>query len=774
MWYCLFIESYDSFSFNVQRLVEQQFNGRVEVTTIHNDTFTKMEDLLPYLPLFDCIIVGPGPGNPMNGSKDIGILADLFNHEIVKGIPILGICLGMQIMCLSQGCQIEQLDTIKHGQVYDMQLSEQGEQSLLFDQYPKLFKSTRYHSLHVVTKASSINNDSIIPLVHTKDENGQLLMSCKINNLPWYAVQYHPESCCSEYGDLLVLNFLTIADNWNKVETNRYQERLKARCQDYIELKDTIDRSLLCRKDIELCDERSNYNLQVDEYQFDEILNDPKFTLNLVDQIEIDDKFVLSSSSLSPNRGEWSIIALPDKESKVFTHFDSIQKTTLHNWQTKGLDYETYQEQMLNNVSTKELEVISQDKDAFWKFLAEFMQSRKIKRRDDLPFVGGLIGILGYEMGKYVFKKNDDLKYRPDAKLVFIHNSILVNHQMGKIYLVSLKNNFPRHIAALFTAKTQQQDNESVESLELLSHKLNWPLRLPDDIDFQIHMPTEEQYSHAFNQCQDYMHRGYSYEMCLTTQTKITPSDKLSPWRIFQTLIQRNPAPFASFIQFNDLCDRYDDELCLVSTSPERFMKWNSKNCELRPIKGTVKKTPDMTYEKAKAILNTPKEFGENLMILDLIRNDLYEILPDVEVKEFMSVEEYSTVYQLVSVVKAYGLADSKYSGIDLLKHTLPPGSMTGAPKKITVELLQDEIEDKLNVSTMGANRGIYSGVTGYWSLNDKGDWSVNIRCMYSYDSGSTWNIGAGGAITVLSSLSGEKEEMFTKLESALQVFQRE
>ena len=132
-------------------------------------------------------------------------------------------------------------------------------------------------------------------------------------------------------------------------------------------------------------------------------------------------------------------------------------------------------------------------------------------------------------------------------------------------------------------------------------------------------------------------------------------------------------------------------------------------------------------------------------------------------------------MYQLVSVVKARGIQsptrhNRQYSGMDILRHSLPPGSMTGAPKKITVEYLYRDLERKLNRHVYSGSRGIYSGVTGYWSVNGNGDWSVNIRCMYSYNSGSSWQLGAGGAITVLSTAEGEQEEMFTKLESALQI----
>ena len=191
-----------------------------------------------------------------------------------------------------------------------------------------------------------------------------------------------------------------------------------------------------------------------------------------------------------------------------------------------------------------------------------------------------------------------------------------------------------------------------------------------------------------------------------------------------------------------------------------------------------------MTYEKAHAILKTKKEFGENLMIVDLIRNDLYELLPRVTMKELMSVEEYKTVYQLVSVISGDAMSGENptYTGLDILKHSLPPGSMTGAPKKSSVELLQNEIEPMVSspLSPTKHVRGLYSGVTGYYSLNGKGDFSVNIRCIFSQDNEKNnkkekhkkhWKIGAGGAITVLSTKEGEWEEMLVKMNSTLQIF---
>lgn len=778
-FHVLFVDSYDSFCFNIQRLIEQQFPGEVEVITIRNDTFSSLKQLHDVLPHFDALVIGPGPGNPKNGPQDVGILNDIFNDkdDQMARVPVLGICLGMQAMALGQGCDVEKLHTIKHGQVYEMNITQRGYDSRLFDNYPSSFKSTRYHSLHVLQS----QNEKIIPLVTTHDENGELLMSIQVSKRPWYAVQYHPESCCSEYGAQLIQNFIKIAKNWNHNVTDRYLQRVQSQKEDLEMLKSlekAIDRTPLFPKQ----DIKAPEQLTVDKptilksYTIPSIVNDPKFTLKLVDQIK-QDKFIFASSSLSTNRGEWSIIALPDTLSEVFTHYDSLKRTTIHNWQDPNLNYSKLYDAVHGQgrkVSDSTLQILKEDKDTFWNTISNHMLSKMVSDEElvKLPFIGGLVGILGYEMGSYMNSVPADEiaknKLIPDAKLVYIHNCILINHVDGIVYLISSTNDtsFPQEILVTLN-----------NSDSWINEALDWESELPTESNtsFDIVMPSHEEYNKAFEMCQEYMHKGDSYEICLTTQTTVTPrgyTKPILPWTIFQTLVQRNPAPFTSYLEFNDLSDRYDSELCLISSSPERFLKWDNDICELRPIKGTVKKITEMTLEKATQILKTPKEFGENLMILDLIRNDLYELLQNVSVEEFMSVEEYKTVYQLVSVVRATGMDDSPYQGMDILKHSLPPGSMTGAPKKITVELLQEKIEPVVNSITCGGRRGVYSGVTGYWSLNGRGDWSVNIRCMYSYDSGSNWHLGAGGAITVLSTLEGEREEMFTKLESALQVFQ--
>lgn len=741
----LFIDSYDSFTYNLVSLIKKT-RPDIHVTVIHNDTFGDIQDLLSYFCAFDCIVVGPGPGNPVNGPKDIGILDQLYKHDVP--IPILGICLGYQAMCRAARAEVKELEVIRHGQVFEIEIDKPNHE--LFQDYPVSFKSVRYHSLHVIS-----HQQEIIPLCHTIDGDHTVLMGAQIAGKPWYGVQYHPESCCSELGGLLIKNFITICESYNQ-SSKRLQSpfslitdsSIKSKLVSYLDCK--IDKHNIYDKP-----KPAEVEIQIEEFR---VTKSPSLTLGICNKLS-QHFFLMSSASIHANRGELSIIALPNEHSTVFTHYDQIHTTTIHQWRNPTLTRTKFKAALEAGKSIDGLEVVRQKKPDFYTTIGNFMKDKIIANNPELPFIGGLVGTLGYEMGQYTTSSELD-PLKPDAKLVFIENCIVVDHKKEVLYLISLAKNFPDDVKSLVTDVISKEEQSFVRSVNL-----------PEGIHFDIEFPTKDKYLSAFRESQKYLHQGDSYEVCLTTQTEVSPSKRLEPWVIFQTLITRNPAPFSSYFEFSDIEEGHSD-LCLLSTSPERFLKWSDDTCELRPIKGTVKKSPNMDLQKATNILKTPKEFGENLMILDLIRNDLYELLDNVTVDELMSVEEYETVYQLVSVVKGHQLRESVYSGLDLLYHSLPPGSMTGAPKKTTVELLQHVIERSLNGHIYkSGGRGLYSGVTGYLSCNDHGDWSVNIRCMYSYDNANTWRLGAGGAVTVLSTPDGEWEEMQTKLESALQVF---
>lgn len=694
----LLIDSYDSFTFNLKSLVEEA--TREQVVVIHNDTLSA-EDLSKYLPLFSAVIVGPGPGHP-KFAKDVGTIPLLFNGSLGKeSVPILGICLGFQSLCLSQGCEVKKLSSIKHGQVYEVfHNSDQ-----LFDGIEQSFESVRYHSLHVPHLS-----ESLVDLAHCDDHGERIIMAAKHRTEPWYGVQYHPESICSHKGARLLQNFMKLAQQYNSQSRNiEPNEGLLAELISSVKVD-----PLVLTDDVR----KPNTSLKY------EMFETSKNVIEICDVLYQSQKeFILLNSASTP--GTWSLIGLPNASSLRVTH--STEKPN---------DLIIEQEGQRKVIGINSI----------WDYVSSYMKDHLCASENKFPFIGGFMGLFSYEEGHHIQidkLPNITSSETPDTKLIFIENLILVNNTTKETYIASIADDsFIQDIKPLLQESARIGDSPT--QIKVAS----------------IHKPIESNYKSQYAQCQEYLASGDSYELCLTSTTKLKISNETQPWEIYKTLTRKNPSPYSAFMNF--------DDCVLISSSPERFISWDNNQCELRPIKGTVKKTPDITFEKASAILNTPKEIGENLMIVDLIRHDLYQILSEVEVSKLMSVEEYSTVYQLVSIIRGH-FTNTEYSGIDILSRSLPPGSMTGAPKKRSVEILQN---------LEGSRRGLYSGICGYWSVDNKADWSVIIRSIFHYktdlendEKHNVWRIGAGGAITVLSDPEGEWQELLTKLDSALQAF---
>ena len=352
-----------------------------------------------------------------------------------------------------------------------------------------------------------------------------------------------------------------------------------------------------------------------------------------------------------------------------------------------------------------------------------------------------------------------------------------------------------------------------------------------------IQVPDPGVYEAKVSLCQEYIAAGESYELCLTDQTLVTrrfnldarvggscgsvdeaePEPGLEPgqvdnndmsWAMFKTLRARQPVPFGSYLRLGGAT--------LVSSSPERFLEHDAHGlCSMRPMKGTVRKRRKSatggrgegagesagaaTLEEAERILHVPKEEAENLMIVDLVRHDLHGVCGagNVRVPHLLKVEEYASVFQMITVVEGRlhsatrGTGDHAgggsppsspaYTGLDALAASLPPGSMTGAPKKRSCEILRG-IEG-------GRERSLYSGVVGYIDVTGRGDWSVTIRSLFRWDDETkvevvaeggaetstsateTWHVGAGGAVTILSTAAGERDEMMAKLAGPLGIF---
>jgi aminodeoxychorismate synthase component I len=254
-----------------------------------------------------------------------------------------------------------------------------------------------------------------------------------------------------------------------------------------------------------------------------------------------------------------------------------------------------------------------------------------------------------------------------------------------------------------------------------------------------------EQYLADIARCQTALAAGESYEVCLTDQ--ISTNAGPEPWALYRLLRRVNPAPFAAYLKLG--------ELTVLSSSPERFLAIDrERRVQARPIKGTTHRSPDpVEDERLRTELERDeKTYAEHLMIVDLLRNDLGRVCEpgSVSVPQLMVVEPYASVHQLVSTIS--GILERQRTPVQCVRACFPGGSMTGAPKLRTMEII-DDIER--------VARGVYSGAIGYFGLDGSVDLSIVIRTIVMRPGATT--IGAGGAIVMQSDAEQEFDELLLK-----------
>jgi para-aminobenzoate synthetase len=267
-------------------------------------------------------------------------------------------------------------------------------------------------------------------------------------------------------------------------------------------------------------------------------------------------------------------------------------------------------------------------------------------------------------------------------------------------------------------------------------------------------------YEAAFAEVQRRLRAGDSYEVNLTYRAQTTA--ELDPVSAYLRLRRLNPAPYAGFLQH----DVTTAPVWLLSSSPERFATIGPERVlETRPIKGTTPRHPDpmCDREQAERLRTDPKFRAENLMIVDLLRNDVASVSSPgtVEVPGLMEVESYRAVHQLVSTVR--GTIRPGVSSVAALRSLFPPGSMTGAPKLRTMEIIR-RVE--------ATPRGVYSGAFGWIAPDGRADLAVVIRSLVTAGDGR-WFAGTGGGITVDSDAEEEYAESRWKIGRVVQALAR-
>ncbi|WGZ79172.1 aminodeoxychorismate synthase component I [Arthrobacter sp. EM1] len=386
----------------------------------------------------------------------------------------------------------------------------------------------------------------------------------------------------------------------------------------------------------------------------------------------------------------------------------------------------------------------------FFRWLDGVWGQPTLSGPEDYPcgFTLGWLGYLGYEL-KRETGGSDVSAGTPDACLLFAGRAVVLDHVERTVWLLALgAADAGDWLATARSAITEASNRKPAGAGHVLEP------RAPGHggPDFTAR-DSEASYKFKISRAQHEITEGNSYEVCLTTAlTANLPAATLEPWQAYLMLRRGNPAPFASYLRFGDLT--------VASTSPERFLRIAPDGAmRAEPIKGTRPRDADPARDALlrHELESSPKDRAENIMIVDLLRNDLshFAVPGSVSVSRLCAIESYATVHQLVSTIDAR--LKPGMPRAEAVAACFPAGSMTGAPKVSTMAIL-DRLE--------GAPRGVYSGAIGYFSLNGATDLAVAIRALVltQLPGGRTGlSLGVGGAITADSSPQAEYEEIRTK-----------
>ena len=363
----------------------------------------------------------------------------------------------------------------------------------------------------------------------------------------------------------------------------------------------------------------------------------------------------------------------------------------------------------------------------------------------DLPFCGGAIGYFGYDLARRIERlpsRAHDAERIPEMAIGIYDWAVIVDHAERRTWLAS-------------QGRDPETDIRWNGLVQLLSappaERARQPFRITTPVDSNL---TREAYARAFGRIKRYILDGDCYQVNLAQRFSARAAG--DPWLAYQALRVINRAPFAAY-----LSTPYCHVLC---ASPERFLKVEGSRVETKPIKGTRPRAghPRLDAERIEELRASVKDRAENVMIVDLLRNDLSKNcrLGSVKVPRLFDVESFATVHHLVSTVTGELRPDR--DALDLLRGAFPGGSITGAPKRRAMEIIE-ELEPH--------RRGVYCGAIGYVGCDGRMDMNIAIRTMVlSHGEIRFW---AGGGIVADSQMHSEYQETLDKAAPMLKLMQQ-
>lgn len=770
----LILDNYDSFTFNIKHLLSRICIQ--EPIVIAHDKISVQEIASLFVNGdIHCIILSPGPGNPTDLDENVvGVCARVL--QFLQCIPIFGICLGHQAIGLCHGARLVKAKHLFHGRRSIIKILTSRENDLFnncgtgkSEINDDIYMSVvRYHSWTLLRESIPLSDFYINAWVNG-DESSVMAISHK--RLPRHGVQFHPESICSDVGTKLLTNFVCMASTY--LEKNGGYALQNIACI----FQNNIASEISWRESTNVFRKVTNHNTSesVDLQWFR--IEDLEFSSEevFINLFSLDKHaWWLDSSSVPNNLSSFSFmggIGGPQWKYLSFT----VSPTESKNGSlviedkcgTQSLECDLW-----HYLSENLLEFRSSSK----KYEQVFLESRGNKlshyieevHSNDVPFpfLSGFVGAFGYEMKSSCFSQVHNLHESeyPDSLFYFTDRYVVLDHRSNELFLVSL-------------SKSNEDKNENLLWMKglyksLVSAQTVSAIEPIPRIDIQsVTSCSRDYYICAVNQCLCEIANGNSYEICLTDSTSVnfevsdTPVvEKEYALNFYLNLRKRNPSPYSAFLTF-------PNNLTIACSSPECFLKVSGGWVEAKPIKGTVPRGSCEQSDRKlmKELFESEKNRAENMMIVDLLRNDIGRACEKgtihVPKARLMDVESYATVHQLVTTVrgKLVLLFDTQsHPTIECIKNCFPGGSMTGAPKLRTMEII-DSVER--------SSRGMYSGSLGYISLNGSCDLNIIIRSAIFCErlvaqiaQHRNVMIGSGGAITALSHPGDEYEEMLLKV----------
>ena len=730
----LVVDNYDSFTFNLVHVI-QWFVGEKALVVKNDDLeFLKTIKNTSLKVLFDLIVLSPGPGNPY---EDVGCVSDFILSAFLEcgeesRLPVLfGVCMGYEAIGVRCGINLVKTEP-RHGVRWRMEIDREADGDTLFHGLPHAFDQVRYHSW-------ILDPDEL-------ESSPDLIVTSRSHDIS-------PASVGKSVHRMLGPEMHAGHPSWlRRLSVSFF------RCSSLIQ----SPQIQTCRIPMSFRHRRLPiYGVQfhpesiLSQHGSAIIANACRLSGLFSRKVKLHNdskKLIICTDDRRQRSICRQISKLQDPEKVAIVYASLFKSETVASvW----LDFSTsggwsFMAGGLQGGSHSAVLPRGQDVKSFLtKYSSEFAKLY-ISKESKVPLaVPCLFPCLGYECSALTSESH---KGDLDAIILISERVLAIEKDTGKVFALFLENDSSWCDSVseiLFKMKMIDSIDRDTPFVE--SHVLRFTMR-----------DSKPCYIGKIRACKAAIADGESYEVCLTTQIESDDSilaDLIDPFIIFESLRKANPAPYLAFFHF----PASQQGLVLLSASPEQFLRIHSDGsnriAQVKPIKGTRRRGSCRTEDEAikEELKTSSKDLAENLMIVDLVRNDLSTVSYSVSCPSLMHVETYAPYHQLVSTVQAR--LEPETNILDVVFALFPAGSMTGAPKRRTMQILE-ALEAK--------PRGLgYSGAIGFVSpVSGDADLAVSIRSILfkrTNNDSYTVSLGAGGAILKVSDPEEEWREILVK-----------